>query len=227
MDKKMLNKIVIEAKKKNRDITKEQCDCLIVAISDLIDQFDVDEHNRSIIPFLKDYLLNLENAVINWLKISSYSMGQMLGETGVDEYEEIVRSGRIHQLKDSLPIPYDEVEFTILLRMIEVSKRQISYLNLKSEKRGIMALPEYYVPNFEGSQLSDQLKMFISQICMHWRSHVDPALGLPTKGQNKTNPLLRSVDAALEIVLGNKRPNTTTVHHFIYTYVRDKHSQKK
>jgi hypothetical protein len=70
------------------------------------------------------------------------------------------------------------------------------------------------------SYLDLPLQQLITQLCWIWRDHVDEALGLPRRDPNPDNPLLRYLDAVLEIAMGERRPAKKTLLTFVADWVK-------
>jgi len=67
---------------------------------------------------------------------------------------------------------------------------------------------------YTSSRLNTNIQQLIGDLCEAWLG-IDPTIGLPDANGTPDNPLLRYLDACLNIVLGDKRPSKKTVLDFV------------
>ncbi len=70
-------------------------------------------------------------------------------------------------------------------------------------------------PEKSRSRQPGPIQRFMFDLCRLWQMFVDPELQLPTRGESKTNPLLRFVDLALNAILADGHLEVKTIHTFI------------
>lgn len=76
-------------------------------------------------------------------------------------------------------------------------------------------------PEKSRSRQPGPVQRFMFDLCRLWQLYVDPELQLPTRGESKTNPLLRFVDFALNATLADGHLEVKTIHTFIDDHAKE------
>lgn len=70
-------------------------------------------------------------------------------------------------------------------------------------------------PEKSRSRQPGPIQRFMFDLCRLWQLYVDPDLQLPTRGEGKTNPLLRFIEFALGATLVDGHLEVKTIHTFV------------
>lgn len=181
---------------------------------------------------LKNYRQSLESSAINYIylnRIELFNNNEFIMQKTCSKNDivEWVKNKDSRVSKDVLPIPHDEVELTILMKMVRNTQRRELLLSV-AIRDGIMLdsnLRYDLLSNeeFKKSKISPPIKAMVVQVCRSWKYYIDPDIGLPSPERGTTNSLIQLISLLFENNSPSEAPDMETIKNFIRNYIKPQH----